>query len=173
MKALLLVSFLCMGAMTSGCKSEILGEFVSKGASSTLRLFEENSGTLFDVKNGPVKLEVDTASLNPLADTLVLRLRSSGNTYRVRIDKNRIHTDGSFELSESELEQPIRISGRIGGTNGPVNLLSLVQSEESLKIEIQVFEGFSSSPESIGTFTTRIESQILKDSDVLRKNVSL
>ncbi len=172
MKSSLYALFLFVGLMTSGCKSEVIGEFVSKGTAS-LRLFEEKSGTLFDVKNGQVELEVDRESLNPLADTLVLRLRSGGQTYRIRIDKSRINSDGSFALSESELEQPIRLTGRIGGANGPVNLLSLVQGEESLKIHIQVFEGFSTSPEPIGTFTTRIESQILKDNDILRKNVSL
>lgn len=161
-----------MIALTTGCKSEVIGEFISKGTAS-LQLFEEKSGTLFDVKNGRMDLDVESESLNPLADTLVLRLKSGEQTYRLRISKNKISSDGSFELSEAELEQPIRLIGRIGGARGPVNLLSLVQEESSLKIDIQIFKGFSSSPEPIGTFTTRITSQVFKDSDLFRKNVSL
>lgn len=164
---------LCAGlGLTTGCKSEVFGEYISKGTAS-LQLFEEKSGTLFDIKNGRIELEVQTESLNPLADTLVLRLRSSEQSFLLRIDKTKIGSDGSFVLSESELEQPIRISGRIGGANGPVNLLSLVQDQKSLKVDIEIFKGFSSAPEPIGTFSTRIESQILKDSEVLNKQLAV
>lgn len=147
MKKLVLIATLIVGsALTTACESTIIGEYVQKGKSS-LRLFEESTGSLFDLGNGKMSIELDSASINPLEQNIVLRLKSSGNSFLIRIDKSKISEDGKFELTESELEQPIRISG---------------QMKEHL--EIKIFKGFSSSDEPIGVFSTKLENEVLKNS---------
>ena len=127
-----------------GCKSTVSTEYAQRGLAS-LRLFEESSGSLFDLKNGNYQLEVDAASILPGSKEIALRLRSEGHSYLFRVSKSKIAADGTFDMNETELEQPVRLVGKI-----------------QQNVEVKVYKGFSSDAEPIGEFTTKLDNENLK-----------
>lgn len=152
MKNFKLLAVLIIGAaLVTGCKPSVMGEYVQKGKTS-LRLFEESTGSLFDVRNGHMSFEVDASSINPLSQNLILRMKSDDQTYLIRIDKSKIASDGRFELNEADLEQPIRISGQLNE-----------------RLEVKIYKGFSASDEPIGIFNTKLENEVLKSGEALKQ----
>ena len=138
-----------------GCKSEVSGEYVQSSTSS-LRLFEESTGSLLDLKNGEVKVELESASLNPLNDSISIRLKSGEHSYLIKVQKNKIAADGSFELNETELEQPIRISGKLTTGLQECSFANLVGLEK-IGVEVKIFKGFSALETPIGSFKTELK----------------
>ncbi len=149
------LSLFALTALTVGCKSDVTGEYVQNGNSS-LRLFEESTGSLLDLKNGRISVEVETSSLNPLIEYLVLRMKSDSRSYLIHVQKNKISADGSFELNETEMEQPIRLKGKLVTGLAECSFANLLTAEK-IGVEITVFKGFSAIETPIGFFKTELK----------------
>lgn len=152
------VSFLCLlivASLLTACKQDVTAEYIQNGNSS-LRLFEESTGSLLDLKNGMLTVELEGASLNPLNDSITLRLKSSAHTYLIKIQKSKITADGSFELNETDLEQPIRMSGKITTGLTECSFANLINAEK-IGVEIKVFKGFSALESPIGYLKTELK----------------
>lgn len=167
-KLFALATLLLVAGGLAGCKSPTTGEIVQNGNSS-LRLFEESSGALMDVSPGKVSLEIENASLNPLNNKLILKLTNVDRKYRLVVDKSKILADGSFELNETDLEQPIRLKGKIVSGLTEFSFGQLL-GQQRAQIDIEILKGFSSDEKPMATFRTELKADVLSSLQMLSAN---
>jgi hypothetical protein len=140
------------------CDESVDGN-LTRQTNSSLQLYEGQQGHLIELTEGKMKVEIAEHKsildrIMSIGEPIRLTVIQGYNKFFLDIDLSKVDKNGTFQISEVDLGQPVRIQGRF--------LSSEMDSNQSV-IEVNIYKGFSNNKDPIWQFRTKpVESTILK-----------